>query len=406
MRSKFLSYLFGSVLIGIFGFNVLNADAYVSVKGYTRKDGTYVAPHVRSEPNGLKYDNYSYKPSQGLYNPSYGTKGATWDTPTYITDPNYYVGKSIYDSNHLGTGYSNYPTTPSCPLFSSYDSVSSSCKCNYGYVVSGSICVSGSSACYSKYGYGSEFDSLGNSCKCSYGYRWNDTQTSCVSNLSYCTDKFGYGAEYSSLNKNCQCSTGYEFDGTKCTYKTNVVPAPTPILCPENSSLLNGSCYCNTGYEINTTKDGCIIRNTCSEGYVLKGNSCITYTQDCTNVYGQNTYGQKGESDGTSLCYCALGYKWNDGKTSCISDETVKIGSGNIEENLDNSSVVVKYIKPTVSTLRVRSLASQTGKVVGSIQSSSKYKVVTENNGWTQIRFGKDSSLKGWVMNKYIMEVK
>ena len=81
-----------------------NVDAYVSVRGHYRKNGTYVAPYVRSNPNGLKYDNYSYTPSQGLYNASYGTKGTTWDTPTYITDPSYYTGKNIYDSNQASYG--------------------------------------------------------------------------------------------------------------------------------------------------------------------------------------------------------------------------------------------------------------------------------------------------------------
>ena len=81
-------------------------DAYVSVKGYYRSDGTYVRPHVRSEPNGVKYDNYGYKPSQGLYNKTYGTRGSTWDTPTYITDPDYYEGKAIYESGSSGSSYS------------------------------------------------------------------------------------------------------------------------------------------------------------------------------------------------------------------------------------------------------------------------------------------------------------
>lgn len=87
-----------------------NALAYVSVKGYYRSNGTYVKPYVRSNPNGLKTDNYGYTPSQGQYNPTYGTKGATWDTPTTITDPNYYQGKQIYDNNQIGAN--NVLSTP------------------------------------------------------------------------------------------------------------------------------------------------------------------------------------------------------------------------------------------------------------------------------------------------------
>lgn len=39
----------------------------VSVRGYYRKNGTYVQPHVRTAPNSTITDNYSYK---GNYNPN------------------------------------------------------------------------------------------------------------------------------------------------------------------------------------------------------------------------------------------------------------------------------------------------------------------------------------------------
>lgn len=35
------------------------ASAQVSVQGYTRRDGTYVSPHIRTAPNGTCADNYS-----------------------------------------------------------------------------------------------------------------------------------------------------------------------------------------------------------------------------------------------------------------------------------------------------------------------------------------------------------
>ena len=83
------------------------ADAYVNVNGYYRKDGTYVRPHVRSDPNGLKYDNYGWKPSDGLYNETYGERGSDWDTPTFITDPDYYEGKRLYENGSSGIYYSD-----------------------------------------------------------------------------------------------------------------------------------------------------------------------------------------------------------------------------------------------------------------------------------------------------------
>lgn len=42
------------------------------VKGYTKKDGTYVAPHSRTTPDKSKQNNYSTK---GNMNPHTGKKG-------------------------------------------------------------------------------------------------------------------------------------------------------------------------------------------------------------------------------------------------------------------------------------------------------------------------------------------
>lgn len=50
--------------------SIVVADQYV--RGYTRKDGTYVEGHYRSSPNKFKFDNYS---SHGNTNPYNGKKG-------------------------------------------------------------------------------------------------------------------------------------------------------------------------------------------------------------------------------------------------------------------------------------------------------------------------------------------
>jgi hypothetical protein len=213
--------LFLATILSLSFLPTVFADAYVSVKGYYKSNGTYVAPHVRSNPNGLKYDNYSYKPSQGLYNSTYGTRGIEWDTPTYITDPDYYLGKSLYESKYT------YPTTPTCPVNSYYDGISS-CKCNYGYVVSGTSCVYGNSLCYSEMGIMSSYDSLSKSCKCDYGYVIGPSGT-CV-------------------NKN-----------TYSSYKT---PSLTSFACPVNSSKSvtdSTKCTCNSGYKTNPTLNGCVL---------------------------------------------------------------------------------------------------------------------------------------------------
>lgn len=45
--------------LGLLTTSAFAGDVYVN--GYYRKDGTYVAPHVRSAPNGTVTDNYSYR---------------------------------------------------------------------------------------------------------------------------------------------------------------------------------------------------------------------------------------------------------------------------------------------------------------------------------------------------------
>lgn len=48
------------------------AHAQTQVDGYIRKDGTYVPPHVRSDSNDTKFDNYG---SKGNFNPYSGKTG-------------------------------------------------------------------------------------------------------------------------------------------------------------------------------------------------------------------------------------------------------------------------------------------------------------------------------------------
>ena len=59
------------------------------VNGYTTRNGTYVAPHYRSNSDGLKYNNYS---TRGNYNPYTGSKGyksSDYRVPTNTYKPRY-----------------------------------------------------------------------------------------------------------------------------------------------------------------------------------------------------------------------------------------------------------------------------------------------------------------------------
>ena len=48
-----------SVMIGNFAIFQSNANALVSVDGYFRSNGTYVAPHFRTSPDGLCFNNFN-----------------------------------------------------------------------------------------------------------------------------------------------------------------------------------------------------------------------------------------------------------------------------------------------------------------------------------------------------------
>jgi len=98
-------------------------DTYVN--GYTRKDGTYVAPHYRSAPDSNPYNNYS---TRGNINPYTGEEGTRDPEPLtggygsiapaqpnpYRYDPPRedpppaYGGYGTYGTNP-GSGYDNAP---------------------------------------------------------------------------------------------------------------------------------------------------------------------------------------------------------------------------------------------------------------------------------------------------------
>jgi hypothetical protein len=52
---------------------VASAQSSHSVRGYTRRDGTYVAPHMQTNPNSTKTDNWSSKPNVNPYTDKAGT---------------------------------------------------------------------------------------------------------------------------------------------------------------------------------------------------------------------------------------------------------------------------------------------------------------------------------------------
>ena len=75
------------------------ADSYV--KGYTRKDGTYVQGHYRSDANSTVTDNYSYRGNTNPYTGQIGTDRYTHDaTSPYFQGPD--SSGNIGHSNTFG----------------------------------------------------------------------------------------------------------------------------------------------------------------------------------------------------------------------------------------------------------------------------------------------------------------
>lgn len=93
--------------IAFLGFLLVStADAAVYVRGYYRSNGTYVAPHYRSNPDGNPYNNWSFP---GNTNPYTGVT-ATGNPDTYLN--NYYNNNSSsYSSFYSSLGNLFSPTT-------------------------------------------------------------------------------------------------------------------------------------------------------------------------------------------------------------------------------------------------------------------------------------------------------
>ncbi len=332
----------------------LFADAYVSVKGYYRKDGTYVSPHVRSNPNGLKSDNYSYNGSGDIYNKTYGTRSAEWDTPTYITDPNYYEGKALYESGSAGysSGYSSSPSPStyspsysstyssgaSASALSAYESVTGGYKsygilfCSSGYYERNGACISTPA---NSYAYGSSF-----SCNSGY-YQSGDICIKVPDNgYSYGGTTFSCNSSYTKSGNDCIKNQSESTYSSNSNYSSEFYAALYEALlrehsCPNNASYTSstGSCSCNSGYAS------------------LDGKTCVANEYYCPAKFGNDYYYANGicnkkEPPRATLTVKSyiknmVNYLPNE---SCESMGFAKIedrNSCNIYKNLRNSASVI-----------------------------------------------------------------
>lgn len=98
------SLIIAAILMVITPTLAIAGDTYV--RGYYRKDGTYVQPHYRSKPDGNIWNNWSTK---GNVNPYTGKRGTvdpykSYRTPrSYSTTPLYQPPKSFGNTNPYGS---------------------------------------------------------------------------------------------------------------------------------------------------------------------------------------------------------------------------------------------------------------------------------------------------------------
>lgn len=68
--------LMKTLMLGMFAV-AISVSAFAKdtyVKGYVKKDGTYVQPHYRTSPDSNPYNNYSTKGNTNPYTGKEGTK--------------------------------------------------------------------------------------------------------------------------------------------------------------------------------------------------------------------------------------------------------------------------------------------------------------------------------------------
>ncbi len=239
-----------------------------------------------------------------------------------------------------------------CPVNSYYDNSVNKCRCSDGYTVLDTQCITEQEWCRSKYGVFMNFNTEKGICECINGYIWNGNQ--CITYTQSCQDMNNndpniIGTKDENGIINCNCISGYVWNGNQCiTYTQN---------CQDNygsNSYGDGQyCYCSLGYEFDIDKTTCKsilcpknsvkINNicVCNEGYIMRDDNCITYTEDCIQTFGSHVYGTKGNNN--IFCNCESGYEWNLSKTVCVKKvENIKEGQQNIQNQTEQGNEVTK----------------------------------------------------------------
>jgi len=273
--------------------------------------------------------------------------GADWDGSVICNDG--WKDSSVsYSSMVKCQGYYNYdypsytPSIPDCPFNSYYDSLSDSCKCYSGYVVSGGKCISTSQYCRDLLGWNARYNILTDKCECSYGYILSGGR--CVDGDTLCHQQYGFHSNYDSFTEKCKCSYGYVFNSNnQCVNEDDYCQDLYGYYAEHD--ILTDKCICKRGYVFNTSMTKCIDGNTycrdkygfhvsydywdekceCDTGYVFSNNKCVGGDTYCQNLYGSHS----SYSSLMKNCECDYGYKLKDDK--CITPKISKIFPLNVK---------------------------------------------------------------------------
>lgn len=108
MKTLFFATLIALAAAG----SAFAGDHYVS--GYTRSNGTYVAPHYQTNPNSTTSDNYS---TVGNVNPYTGAPGTKPDTRPSYAAPTFYTPPPPAPATSYTSPYAPQPKAPCTGLY-------------------------------------------------------------------------------------------------------------------------------------------------------------------------------------------------------------------------------------------------------------------------------------------------
>lgn len=107
MNLKLIGFVAASALIAT------SAAAQVGVSGHYRSNGTYVAPHVRTNPNNTVNDNWTTRPNVNPYTGQAGTRSPSYGSSSYGSTPSYTAPRQAYGSSYGSSSSSNSRSTGS-----------------------------------------------------------------------------------------------------------------------------------------------------------------------------------------------------------------------------------------------------------------------------------------------------